>query len=305
MASPKLKQNVNVKEEVVLIDVELFDPNPWQPRTLFDDVKHRDLTASVKAQGVLQPVTARVHPDARGRFQLAMGERRLRASKAAGLKTIPTIVKVISDRDMQITALAENVQRDDLTPIAEAMAWRDLVKLYDGDLFEVSREAGKGIDTIKERIALLDLHREVQDFVDSKHLTLACAAILAGLEDSGEQLKYARLAMTRNLTPAKLKAATQQVPKKKGKGDAVSKRVDGDARDDDEDESGGQRPEPEPKQGQASLQRVGMALLNCTTTLQSFRADSGTSEMVIESLRNRGQNLRDALDEFLTNLDNR
>ena len=122
-------------------------PNPFQPRTRFDDAALKELAASIKATGVLQPVLVRRHADG---YQLVAGERRLRAAQLAGLEKIPAILRAVDDREMMELALIENVQREDLNPIDEAKAYKALVSSVGLTHDQLSERVGK-----QDRVAIM------------------------------------------------------------------------------------------------------------------------------------------------------
>jgi ParB family chromosome partitioning protein len=171
------------------IEVGEIGPNPFQPRTRFDDDSLRDLSASIKATGVLQPVLVRHQADG---FQLVAGERRLRAAQLAGLERIPAIVRDVDDREMMELALIENIQREDLNPIDEAKAYKALVGGVGLTHDELSERVGKQRSSISNSLRLLGLPVEVQEMVSRGTLTAGHARALLGLTSPGEQLVAAR-----------------------------------------------------------------------------------------------------------------
>lgn len=164
-------------------------PNPFQPRTRFDDVALRELSASIKASGVLQPVLVRRHADG---FQLVAGERRLRAAQLAGLEKIPAILREVDDREMMELALIENIQREDLNPIDEAKAYKTLVTTVGLTHDQLSERVGKQRSSISNALRLLGLPVEVQDMVSRGTLSAGHARALLGLDSAGDQLAAAR-----------------------------------------------------------------------------------------------------------------
>ena len=164
--------------------------NPFQPRTQFDDEAIRELAASIRATGVLQPVLVRsLGTDG---YQLVAGERRLRAAGLAGLKTIPAIIRDVSEQEMMELALVENIQREDLNPIEEARAYQTLTERIGMTHDTVSERVGKQRSSITNSLRLLSLPPEVQDMVSRGTLTAGHARALLGLESSGDQLASAR-----------------------------------------------------------------------------------------------------------------
>jgi len=163
--------------------------NPFQPRSRFDDTALKELAASIKATGVLQPVLVRRRDDG---YQLVAGERRLRAAQLAGMPSIPAIVREVDDREMMELALIENVQREDLNPIDEAKAYKALVSTVGLTHDQLSERVGKQRSSISNSLRLLGLPPEVQDMVSRGTLSAGHARALLGLEASGDQLAAAR-----------------------------------------------------------------------------------------------------------------
>src|SRR5262245_41298607 len=179
------------------IEVGEIGPNPFQPRTRFDDESLQELSASIKATGVLQPVLVRHQADG---FQLVAGERRLRAAQLAGLERIPAIVRDVDDREMMELALIENVQREDLNPIDEAKAYKALVGSVGLTHDELSERVGKQRSSISNSLRLLGLPPEVQDMVSRGTLSAGQARALLGLEVAGDQLAAARYVQTKGFS---------------------------------------------------------------------------------------------------------
>jgi ParB family chromosome partitioning protein len=172
------------------LPVSEISPNPFQPRRRFDDDAIRELAASIKVSGVLQPVLVR--RDGNDGYQLVAGERRLRAAGLAGLERIPAVVKEIDDDEMLEMALVENIQREDLNPIEEAKAYQALIDRTKLTHDRISERVGKQRASITNALRLLALPVEVQDMVSRETLTAGHARALLGLENSGDQLAAAR-----------------------------------------------------------------------------------------------------------------
>ncbi len=173
----------------VELDVEDIAPNPHQPRTVFDDDAIRELAASIKTSGVLQPVLVRRATEG---YELVAGERRLRAARVAGLKKIPAVIRDVTDRDMIEMSLVENIQRENLNPIEEAKAYLSLSTSAGLTHDEISERVGKQRVSITNTLRLLTLPVEVQDMVSRETLTAGHARSLLSLEGSGEMLAAAR-----------------------------------------------------------------------------------------------------------------
>lgn len=172
------------------LPISEIGPNPFQPRIRFDEEAIRELSASIKATGVLQPVLVR-SLGADG-YQLVAGERRLRAAGLAGLSRIPAIIRDVTDREMMEMALVENIQREDLNPIEEARAYQTLIEKLSMTHDSVSERVGKQRSSITNALRLLGLPPEVQDMVSRGTLSAGHARALLGLETAGDQLAAAR-----------------------------------------------------------------------------------------------------------------
>ena len=178
-------------------------PSPFQPRTRFDDAALQELSASIKATGVLQPVLVRRHGEG---FQLVAGERRLRAAQLAGLERIPAIVRQVDDREMMELALIENVQREDLNPIDEAKAYKALVSSVGLTHDQLSERVGKQRSSISNSLRLLGLPPEVQDMVSLGTLSAGHARALLGLAAAGDQLAAARYVQAKGFSVRRTEA---------------------------------------------------------------------------------------------------
>ncbi|MBI5710433.1 MAG: ParB/RepB/Spo0J family partition protein [Candidatus Eisenbacteria bacterium] len=186
------------------LPVEEIGSNPYQPRTRFDDGAIKELAASIKATGVLQPVLVR-HDGADG-YQLVAGERRLRAAVLAGLKRIPAVIKEVPDREMMELALIENVQRENLNPIEEAKAYQALVERLSLTHDKVSERVGKQRVSITNALRLLALPPEVQDMVSRGTLSAGHARALLALPNPGDQLAAARYVQSKGFSVRRTEA---------------------------------------------------------------------------------------------------
>ncbi|MEX0874928.1 MAG: ParB/RepB/Spo0J family partition protein [Actinomycetota bacterium] len=180
------------------IAVEEIHPNPRQPRTVFRQEDLDELASSIREQGVLQPVVVR--PRTQGGFELLVGERRLRASKLAGATKVPAIVRQADDRQALEQALVENVQRADLGPLEEGVAYRNLVELFELTQEDVARRVGKSRVHVTNTLRLLDLPDEVKAFMEEGRLQAGHARALLGIKDPGRLVATARRAVERGLT---------------------------------------------------------------------------------------------------------
>lgn len=168
------------------IDVDLIDPNPYQPRKEFDEAALQSLAESIKAHGVIQPIV--VSPAPVGRYYLVIGERRLRAAKMAGLREIPAHVRSTKDQEKLELALIENIQREDLNPLEEAAGYRQLKDEFGLTIAEIGRRTGKSEPVIIAKLHVLDLPDVVKEALVSGKLTYVRARALAQLTDQPDDL---------------------------------------------------------------------------------------------------------------------
>lgn len=200
-----------VREQVQQINLDQIRPNPFQPRRTFDEASLEELSDSIRRQGVLQPVVVR--PMGEG-YELIVGERRWRASAKAGLKEIPAIVRHVSDEEMMAQALVENIQREDLNPIEEAHAYRQLMQLAGLTQEELAAMVGKKRPTIANSLRLLSLTAEVQQMVLEGKLSAGHAKGLLSLEGK-EQVKAAVQVVEKGLSVRETERLVQSLAKKK------------------------------------------------------------------------------------------
>ena len=169
------------------IDIDLIETNPFQPRTEFDETSLRELAQSIKEQGVIQPVTVRKL--GYNKYQLISGERRLRASKMAGLTKIPVFIRVANDEQMLELALIENIHRENLNAIEVAISYQRLIDECNMTQEEVSEKVGKSRSAVANFLRLLKLPAEVQIAIRDGHITMGHARALININDKEEQLK--------------------------------------------------------------------------------------------------------------------
>ena len=181
------------------IAVSSIDPNPNQPRVLFDEDALTELTASIKAIGLLQPILVRPSTT-EGRYELIAGERRWRASKRAGLTVIPAIVRLTDDVASVEQALVENLHRQDLTPLEEAAAYQQLLEDFNMTHEQVATKVGKSRSAITNALRLLTLPPTLQQFIAEGRLTAGHAKALLGTPDRALQERLARQAVEQGMT---------------------------------------------------------------------------------------------------------
>jgi ParB family chromosome partitioning protein len=168
------------------IDIDKIEANPFQPRTDFEDMPLRELAASIKQQGVIQPVTVRKM--GYDRYQLISGERRLRASKMAGLESIPVFVRVANDEQMLEMALIENIHRENLNAIEIAISYQRLMDECNLTQEKLSEQVGKSRTSITNFVRLLKLPPEIQVALRDGHITMGHARAIINIEDPAKQL---------------------------------------------------------------------------------------------------------------------
>jgi ParB family chromosome partitioning protein len=173
-------------EEIRLIPVDEIVPNPYQPRTVFDDEKIDELCQTIRTHGLIQPIVVRMRND---RYELIAGERRLRATKKLGMEKIPAIVKELNDTQTASIALIENLQREGLTAIEEAIAYQKLIDLHNLTQESLAQRLGKGQSTIANKLRLLHLPQEIQDALMTRKVTERHARALIPLKDPELQRK--------------------------------------------------------------------------------------------------------------------
>ncbi len=168
-------------ESVIQLEVELIQPNPLQPRSLIDPESLKDLVDSITQHGVLEPLIVAKTPAG---YQLIAGERRWRAAKLAGFRTVPVIIRETTARGMLEMALVENVQREDLNPIERAQAFQRLIEEFGLPASEISKRIGKSDSYISNTLRLLSLPDAIKDGLISSAITEGHARAIAGLGDA-------------------------------------------------------------------------------------------------------------------------
>ncbi|MCM3653063.1 nucleoid occlusion protein [Metabacillus litoralis] len=173
-------------EEVKKIEVQDIVPNRFQPRTIFANEKIEELALTIRTHGIIQPIVVRERD---GKFEIIAGERRWRAVQTLGWDTIPAIVKDFNDTETASVALIENLQREELSSIEEAVAYAKLLELHDLTQEALAQRLGKGQSTIANKLRLLKLPKDVQDALLQKAITERHARALIPLKDPELQIK--------------------------------------------------------------------------------------------------------------------
>ena len=198
---------------ILKLKISLVDPKRDQPRKYFDKEALEELSASIAENGLLQPILVREYGE--GRYQIIAGERRFRASKLAGLTEIPAIVLEKDDRKAAQIALIENIQREDLNPLEEALAYRSLAEEYDMTQEELSLKVGKSRSAIANMLRLLDLPDEILTLVASKELSAGHARTLLGVKDQDNMIILAQRAVEQDLSVRVLEEEVKKINKQK------------------------------------------------------------------------------------------
>jgi ParB family chromosome partitioning protein len=180
MGLEALLPDVSADDEVREIDIERIVANPYQPRRVFNEEALAELTTSIKEHGVIQPIIVRGKGDG---FQVVAGERRLRASKAAGLARIPAVIRDYSETQMMEIALVENIQRSDLNPIEEAAAMQRLMNEFGLTQEKMAERVGRSRPYVSNMLRILSLPDDVKDYVSRGTLTMGHARALLALGD--------------------------------------------------------------------------------------------------------------------------
>ena len=216
---------VSQGRHVMEVDVNEIDPNVQQPRKTFDDEKLKELAQSIKTYGIVQPII--VHQQD-GRYMIIAGERRYRAAREAGLKTVPVVVKEYSQSELMEVSLVENLQREDLNPIEQAQAMRLLMDEHRLTQERLSDRIGKSRSAVANTLRLLALPEKVKQMVISGALSGGHARCLVALESDEEKISFAQKISALGLS---VRAAEAMVQKKQRRGAQAKRKGSDIARD--------------------------------------------------------------------------
>ncbi|MEH7117433.1 nucleoid occlusion protein [Neobacillus vireti] len=195
----EVEQELDIErsDEIKKIPINQIIPNRFQPRTVFDEDKIEELSRTIHIHGIIQPIVVREF--AANKFEIIAGERRWRAMKKLGWTEAPAIVKNLSDTETASVALIENLQREELSPIEEAIAYGKLLELHNLTQEALAQRLGKGQSTVANKLRLLKLPQPVQDALLSKVITERHARALIPLKDPEKQVALLAEVMERNL----------------------------------------------------------------------------------------------------------
>ena len=191
------KETAGDHEEVKKVPVQNIVPNRFQPRTVFDAEKIEELARTIHIHGIIQPIVVREFD--KGQYEIIAGERRWRAVQTLGWDLVPVIVKNLSDTETASVALIENLQREELSPIEEAIAYGKLLELHSLTQEALAQRLGKGQSTVANKLRLLKLPQEIQDSLLQKLLTERHARALIPLKDPAKQVQLMNEIIEKNL----------------------------------------------------------------------------------------------------------
>lgn len=203
-----LDSNNEDSSDVRKVPIDSIIPNRSQPRKAFNEDALKELSESIKANGIIQPLV--VCPAVGGRYELVAGERRLRASKIAGLKDVPVIIRSVETGGLLELALIENVQREDLNAIEEALAYKELMENFDYSQEEVADKVGKSRTAVANTVRLLHLPKLIQEDVVMGRLTAGHARALLTVTDLQEQLYLRETVLNSQLTVRDIERMIQE-----------------------------------------------------------------------------------------------
>ncbi len=194
--------------EIVEIKISEIRSNPYQPRKIFDEEALNELASSIKEHGIVQPII--VKKSIKG-YELVAGERRTKAAKIAGLETVPAIVKDFDDEQMMEIALIENIQRENLNPIEEAMAYDSILRSSNITQDELAKKFGKSRSYITNSLGLLRLPDDTKKYVEDNKLSMSHARALSKLEDNDQINRLANKIVNENLNVRAIENITRDI----------------------------------------------------------------------------------------------
>ncbi len=261
--------SVVTENAVQFVPVLSLVPSPYQPRRVFDESALADLVHSIQEKGILQPLLVRKNPKNPVGFEIIAGERRFRAAQKAGLKTVPVLIKEMSNQSAVEVALIENLQREDLNPLEEAESYKRLLDEFHYTQESLSKVVGKSRSHLANMMRLLDLPDGVKDLVEQKELTMGHARALLTAKDP---IGLAQLIVTQGLSVRQTeKMASEPVPAPKAK-----------------------KPAPQPDADILSLEKQLSALMKANVKIKWNGKNKGAVTIQYESL--------EKLDEILQKL---
>ncbi len=206
---------------VITLKLTEIEPNREQPRKRFDEEALAQLAESIREHGILQPLL--VKPQTNGSYLLVAGERRWRAARMAGLTEVPVVIKDLSDQETMEIALIENLQREDLNPVEEALGYKELMDTFGFTQDQVAKRVGKSRSAVANALRLTGLPKEVLPYLENGSLSAGHARAILALGDETEMVQAAKLAVDKGLTVRELEKRSQLKKKAAGQ-ERVKKR---------------------------------------------------------------------------------
>ena len=226
-ASKTVDESKDNSANINSLRIDKLVRNPDQPRKVFDPKKLEELTESIRLKGVLQPLLVRPIPNPKNNnqpiYQIVAGERRWQASLKAGLETVPVLIRDLSDRDVLEIGVVENVQRADLNPIEEALAYKALTEQFSRTQDEIAKAIGKSRPHITNMLRLLTLPKIAQDMVQERKITMGHARAIIAAEDP---TRLAQLIADKNLSVREAEKLVRQMREPKSSSDVKIKSAD-------------------------------------------------------------------------------
>jgi len=208
------------KEQIVELDIDLIIPNKNQPRKEFEKESLKELKNSIEQYGVIQPIVVRKLEE---KYEIIAGERRWRAAKEASLEKLPCIIKEVDDKEAIKLALIENLQREDLNPIEEANAFKNLMDSYNLTQEEVAEAVGKSRSYVANSLRLLNLEKEIQDYIAEGKITSGHGKALLGIRNKKDRLSVAQSIIDKKLNVRETEKLVSKTKTKKTKKSSVEK----------------------------------------------------------------------------------
>ena len=216
-------EGMAAEQEIVDIDSTIIKPNPYQPRTEFNNEAIKELADSIRAQGLLQPILVRQKGNTE--FEIISGERRFRALRMLGKNRIPCIVKTkISDREMMEIALVENLQREDLNEIDKAEQYHKLISEYNYTHETLAKQMGISRSVITNTLRLRTLPQEIQEMLKKKSLSMGHARALLGIQDNKQRIELAKRIVDEELSVRAIESKAQRSVGQQGRGKQKKER---------------------------------------------------------------------------------
>lgn len=211
----KFPPDSRLKQSIREVPVGSIEPNPYQPRTKWDQEQLEELANSIRENGIIQPILLR---ETEHGYQVIAGERRLRAAEIIGLEKVPAIVRQAEDSEMMELALIENIHRSDLSPLERAQAYQHYIETFELNQTDAAKRLGEDRSVLANHLRLLGLHRDIKRMISDKILSMGHARALLGLENDQQRLKVARIIEKKGLsvreTENMVRNIVKGVPKK-------------------------------------------------------------------------------------------